>query len=264
MGRIRNDILRRAGLVVRDVIDPVRVAPRDGGDDRGGVKCWGYNQDGALGNGSQTSSSIPVEVTGFASGGVDVSMGYQTVCARTSTGSVRCWGIVFDEIGGHLQTVAGTVEDVSDAVVLSAGGSGACARSDASSGVFCWGNNQWGQLGNDSTTTSTSGVYVEGSTFMSLVSAGTNHACGVVLGAAVCWGHNQYGTLGNGTTSNSSVPVGVTGLGAGVADIESGNVHTCAVTTAGAVHCWGRNTRGQLGIDPDVDGSLVPVEVVGL
>ena len=225
----------------------------------GAIRCWGNNDYGTLGNGTQTSSSVPVQVTGFASGGEDVSLHYYGVCAATSGGEARCWGRLLGD-----QTVPVTVSNVSGAVAITAGGGHACVRSEPSGQAWCWGNNYAGQLGNDSTTDSAIGRAVAGSSDMSVVSAGLSHTCGIVFGGAVCWGQGFSGTLGNGTISNSSVPVAVTGLGSGVAAISGGLSHTCAVTTDGAVKCWGSNQFGQLGVDTNIDGSLVPVDVQGL
>jgi alpha-tubulin suppressor-like RCC1 family protein len=98
---------------------------------------------------------------------------------------------------------------------------------------------------------------------VSVVSAGSKHSCAVTdAGAVKCWGSNSYGQLGNGTTADSATPVAVTGLSDGVSALTAGWGHTCAVTAAGAIKCWGFNAYGQLG-DGSVTQRSAPVGVVG-
>ena len=100
---------------------------------------------------------------------------------------------------------------------------------------------------------------------MVAVSAGDQHSCALTTAGGVkCWGHNGLGELGDGTTTNTSVPVGVVGLGSGAVTVSAGNYHSCALTTAGGVKCWGASTYGALGDGITTTCSAVPVGVVGL
>src|SRR2546426_11160538 len=100
------------------------------------------------------------------------------------------------------------------------------------------------------------------------VSAGGRHTCGVTAaGAAYCWGTNGSGQLGDGTTTDRSSPAMVGGgvrftgvSAAGSQGADDG--HTCGVTTAGAVYCWGMNDYGQLG-DGSTTNESSPVPVAG-
>ncbi len=95
--------------------------------------------------------------------------------------------------------------------------------------------------------------------------SGLMHKCGLSnSGGVVCWGPNQYGELGDGTTNNSSAPVQVVGLTSGVQAIAVGYWHSCALTDAGGVVCWGMNGLGALGDGTTTSFSSVPVPVVGL
>jgi alpha-tubulin suppressor-like RCC1 family protein len=237
----------------------------------GVVWCWGYNYSGQLGDGTTTDSNVPVQVTGLiaASGAATISAGDYHSCAVTSTGVVKCWG---DNRSGELgdgstasSSVPVGVVGLTGAQAVAAGGGYTCAVAPAS-GARCWGSNGYGQLGDGSITSSPVPVGVVGlGAGVSGVSAGSwRHSCAVTSGGvAQCWGSSIYGQLGDGGTTSSSVPVGVVGLGSGVAAVSAGGSHSCALTTLGAVRCWGSNDSGQLG-DGTATASAIPVAVFGL
>ena len=130
--------------------------------------------------------------------------------------------------------------------------------------AYCWGWNQYGRLGNNSTTNSSTPVAVQmpaGVSFQS-IAAGNIHACALTTeGKAYCWGWNQYGQLGNNSTANSSTPVAVQ-MPAGVSfqSIAAGNIHTCALTNEGKAYCWGQGSSGRLGNNSTTNSST-PVAV---
>ncbi len=99
-----------------------------------------------------------------------------------------------------------------------------------------------------------------------MVSAGDTHTCAVTsAGAVECWGFDFYGQLGDGQTTGNPVraPVAVVGLSSGVSAVSVGYQHSCALTTAGGVQCWGYNGDGELG-NGTTTNSAVPVAVTGL
>ncbi len=235
----------------------------------GAVECWGQNQSGALGNNSSTSSLVPVGVSGLSSGILSVASGAYHSCAKTAAATVQCWGYNPDGALGDNTTTASLVPvavssslPAGSAESLTAGEYFTCALTNG--GGSCWGEDTFGQLGNNSTTNSLIPVYVDDlpSGVESIV-AGASHACAVAtVGTVQCWGDNTNGQLGNNSTKQSDVPIAVSGL-AGVMAIAAGRNHTCALTTAGAVQCWGDNAQGQLG-NNSTTASLVPGPVSGL
>jgi alpha-tubulin suppressor-like RCC1 family protein len=234
----------------------------------GALMCWGSNSGGQLGDNSTTDSHVPVPVTGLSSGVVAVSASAHHTCALTVTGGVKCWGA---NTSGELGTGSAAdslvpldVVGLPSAVVrVVASAYNACALTGAG-GVKCWGNNFSGQLGDGSVTYSNVPVDVKGLTSDVLgLSAAKAGACAITsTGGVKCWGTNAFGQLGNGTLADSYVPVDVVGLAASVVAIDSGDLHTCAILSTGAIQCWGWNVTGVLGNNSTVD-SHVPVNVIG-
>ena len=234
----------------------------------GGVKCWGDNRWGQLGDGTTTSRLNPVDVTGLGSGVSAISAGSANTCALTQEGGVKCWGSNIDgELGDGTTTPRLTPVDViglgSEVISISAGDAYNCALTQAG-GVKCWGYNDEGELGDGTTTTSYSPVDVIGlGKPVIAISASDLNTCALTqAGGVKCWGDNDYGQLGDGTTTERLNPVDVTGLSNGVSAISSKGTHTCALMQAGGVKCWGDNENGDLG-DGTTTERPTPVNVIG-
>lgn len=237
----------------------------------GGLRCWGDNGFGQLGDGTTDSASTPVTVTGLT-GVVAVATGSYHTCALTSAGAVRCWGLNGDgQVGDGSTTDRSVPTSVSGlgsgVAAIAAGGSHTCAATDLGA-VRCWGENDRGQLGVDPVATASSPVPVavtglaSGAVDLAL---GGSHSCAITTaGAARCWGANASGQLGRGSVgSDVHTPADVSGLATGARSLAAGGSTTCAVTTAGAARCWGEGNDGRLGNGASADAST-PVPVSGL
>lgn len=239
----------------------------------GRIKCWGHNDSGELGVGTTISSSVPMDAIGLTSGINAIAAGGDHTCSLTSDGAVKCWGADFSAglftATTPYASVPFDVVGLADGVAaVSAGDFHTCALTDGGL-VKCWGNNDYGQLGDGTTTGSAIPVAVAGlPTGILAIAAGVEHTCALTRSGGIeCWGANYWGQLGNGTMSETGVltPVGVQGLSTGVIAIATGSAHTCALTSAGAVKCWGYKYMGALGNGTTGRaGFPTPVDVVGL
>jgi alpha-tubulin suppressor-like RCC1 family protein len=235
----------------------------------GGVKCWGANFDGQLGDGTTTDRPTPVNVSGLTNGVTAIAAGGAHTCALTNAGGVKCWGYnYFGQLGDGTTTDRPTPVSVSwltsGVTAIATEASHTCALTSAG-GVKCWGYNYYGQLGDGTTTSRSTPGDVSGLTGgVTAIAAGGDHTCALIsTGRVKCWGSNGVGQLGDGTTTDRLTPVDVSGLTSGVTAIAAGESHTCALTNAGGVKCWGYNGSGQLG-DGTPTNRLTPIGVSGL
>jgi len=233
----------------------------------GGAKCWGANLDGQLGDGTKTTSPIPVDVVGLAAKTKTLVAGLAHSCALSTGGGVQCWGSnVYGQIGDGTNTQRSTPTDVvgliSGVSALYSASSHTCALMTGG-GAKCWGKNTWGNLGDGTQVDRSTPVDVVGPPDLAAIFTGHEHSCALTAsGGAKCWGFNNYGQVGDDTVMFRTTPVDVSGLASGVVTIEGGIHHTCAVTGMGAVQCWGRNAYGALGDGTDTN-RRTPGEVEG-
>jgi alpha-tubulin suppressor-like RCC1 family protein len=270
----------------------------------GTVWAWGNNGFGQLGDGTTTNRYIPVQmsslsgIAAIAVGGGEY--GYHTVALK-SDGTVWTWGSNFNETTRQWITTPVQVSGLGGVAAIAAGKYHTVAlKSDGT--VWAWGINNYGQLGNGTTTNSATPVQVSGLNLYSTttptptpatsptpkssptpsstptptspasttpkISAGDFHTMALKSDGTVwAWGNNGFGQLGDGTTTERHTPVKVSGL-SGVIAIACGSYHSLAMKSDGTVWAWGYNYYGQLGdgtnTEKDAVGRKTPVKVSSL
>ena len=244
------------------------ISPARGQDiDDSSVYCWGRNWNGQLGHGDYIDDPLPDTVS-LPQGSVPTSIvsGYSHSCTLLSDGEAMCWG---NNDAGQLGTISLLNESspasvritpsASSIAQIVAGGNSTCALMDDGS-VRCWGGNSKGELGDGTTTSSwdasSSVILPTGRTAISIDMHYQNVCAILDDNSLFCWGSNNVGQLGQMTTGNSydsvggrisTLPVEID-LGQGVASVAVGYNHTCAITLAEDLFCWGKNNWGQIGI----------------
>ena len=232
----------------------------------GQVMCWGYNAYGQLGDGTLNDNSTPVMVPGVPNA-VAISAGGVHTCALLSgDGQLKCWGYNTNgQLGigsaANYSSDPALVSNISGAIAVGTGDEHTCAIV-GSGQVFCWGRNDYGQLGDGSDTQSNVPVASQEIIDAIGIGLGTFNTCAILASRKVmCWGANVYGELGNGKLSPSSkIPVQVLELSGAVA-VSAGFYYACAILRKGAVDCWGSSGSGQLGEDSFKQISALPVRV---
>lgn len=239
----------------------------------GTIKCWGNNSTGQLGDGTTTSSSVPVSVSGIASGATKVSLGYRHSCALVS-GGIKCWGSNGSGQFGNGTTnssltpvdTTGMTSGIIDMSTTGDAVGGVCLTCaiDSLGAVKCWGQNNNGQLGDGTTTTRTLPTQVTGfSSGFVQVSAGVGTSCAVHSnGKSYCWGDFSVGQLSSNTAVNLFSPKDVLGLTSNVTAVSVGHNFSCGIHN-GAAKCWGTNSFGQLG-NGDYNSQGTAAQVSGL
>ena len=231
----------------------------------GAVRCWGKNNAGQLGDGSTTDRAAPVAVQGLPGAVRALGGGVDSSCAVTQAGALYCWGaqyplLAFD--GGSLtaRLYPGLESGITD---VSGGDYHFCALGPNNM-IRCLGENAYGQFGTGQIGGETPQPAVGLAAGITQLSAGSSHTCArAASGQLQCWGDNRFGQLGIAETSQRLVPTQVSGLDAGIVAVGIGNYHGCALTSAGAVKCWGDNGGQQVG-DGSTELRRTPVDVLGL
>jgi alpha-tubulin suppressor-like RCC1 family protein len=230
--------------------------------------CWGDNRYGQLATGDVEPRFSPTRVAAFDKSIVKATNGAGYTCATTTAGEVFCWGR-----GGQGQlgtSTAAIQRDPGKADLpisanidrIASGAAHTCARSTDAT-LWCWGSNEFGQLGFDADSHRTRPTKVDALPGpVGRVAGGASHTCAFIGdGEPWCWGDNRFGQLGTGDTRSRRTPERVDASELGlVTQVYGGGRHSCALSVNGSLWCWGANQDGQLGTG-DNEPRLRPVQV---
>ena len=234
----------------------------------GTVYAWGNNLVGQLGVGDTDGHNTPVPVSALT-GTIAIAAGGGHTIALKADGTV--WAFGRNDFGllgnGTITPYSATpvqVPGLANIVAIATGSGWHNLAVTADGRLHAWGRNNFGQIGDGTTTDRPAPVQIAAAGVVKGAAAGIGHS--VVLGAngtLRTWGANLHGQLGNGTTVDSFVPISVPGL-TGVTSVSAGLTHNVVLKADGTVWAWGANSNnGQLG-----DGSFIerlsPVHVTGV
>ncbi len=246
-------------------------------DNTGAAWCWGSDEFGQVGDGYDDQGNTefsPVAVVG-GHNFTAITAGSAHTCALDTTGAAWCWG---DDKAGQV----GDGNDEQDrefgpvavagghrfTAIAGQGSEHICAL-DTTGAAWCWGDNHFGQLGDDDPTFATERflpVAVVGGHTFTTISVGGFHTCGLdTTGAAWCWGTDSSGEVGDGNDDQEAEPrpVAVAG-GRSFTAISAGGFHTCALDISRTAWCWGSDAYAQIGDGDDDQGKeFAPVAVAG-
>ncbi len=180
------------------------------------------------------------------------SLGGFSTCAVAAGGSLWCWGQNSDDELGLGSEAPSAVEVPTQVgteswITVGLGEDHGCGIRQNGT-LWCWGNNEDGQLGVGDTTNRdvpTQEALAATNWVRVLSSAVDQATCGLRQdGSMYCWGDNSSGQLGLGDSDNRDTPTQVAGTWL---DVSVGNAHICGIRMGGTLWCWGDNEGGQLG-----------------
>jgi hypothetical protein len=228
----------------------------------GTLWTWGRNTSGQLGDNTPVNRSTPVTTFAGGTNWKQVACGLNHTAAIKTDGTLWTWG---RNIEGQLGD--NTIINRSTPVTTFAGGTNwkqvatgslhtAAIKTDGT--LWTWGNNAYGNLGDNTIINrSTPVTTFAGGTNWKQVNAGSLHTAAIKTdGTLWTWGQNNTGMLGDNTVVNRSIPVTTFAGGTNWKQVASGGYHTSAIKTDGTLWTWGNNSSGRLGDNTVVNRSI--------
>lgn len=237
----------------------------------GEAVCFGHRAYGELGDDYTLVHTTPTRVV-FAGEAIAMSMGDTHGCLLDRSNALHCWGSgTYARLGTRSDVPRSTptaIPLIGPATFVSAGDLHTCVN--AGTDLYCWGAGFRGQLGNGTTDTEVLPTLVPPPSWLGTgwgsVSAGHRHTCAQRDGFAMCWGDNTNGSVGTGSVAEYvAMPADVAlPTTMAVRAVTAGEYSTCAIGDDTNVYCWGRNTSGQIGMDPTVQYVASPTLISGV
>jgi alpha-tubulin suppressor-like RCC1 family protein len=230
--------------------------------------CWGRNTYGQLGDGTNMDKASPVQVgSPLESNVLRFAIAPHHGCAEKHDGTLWCWGR--NEAGQlgdgttSTRTLPVQVTELTGQIAdLALGDTRSCVRKTDGT-LWCWGNNNGGQLGIGAASNPLFvPTQIEAlANDVAQVALGGYHSCARTTEDTLwCWGNNYAGQVGDGTTSAQPSPVQVSALASDVAKVATGRFHTCARKYDDTLWCWGENEVGQVG-DGTIENRSTPTKI---
>lgn len=235
----------------------------------GAAFCWGANDQGQLGNGTSGPGSASPDSVRTQLRFVEIVAGPKRTCARMADGSLLCWGATWVATlnageAFRAQALPLRMQPPPLFKVVAVGASSTCAIAAQSGSVeentgYCWEANSTGTIGNGTATGSSIPQAIAGALRFSAISTGDAHTCAVAdTGLAYCWGDGSMGQLGTSPVllnarcgrnevACATVPLRVAGWRLFSAISAGQGNHSCGLTLARNIYCWGAGSMGQRG-----------------
>lgn len=235
----------------------------------GTLWSWGLGTNGQLGDNTVVSKSSPVQTVAGGTNWKQVACFGSSTSAIKTDGTLWVWGYnLYGELGDNTSTTkrsspVQTVAFGTNWFQVSVGQNHIAAiKTDGT--LWLWGNNAYGQLGDNTTTKRSSPVQTIafGTNWKQV--ACNNHTIAIKTdGTLWCWGDNNNGRLGDNTVTKRSSPVQTVAFGTDWKQVSCGNYHTAAIKVDGTLWCWGINNNGCLGDNTNKQRSS-PVQTIAL
>lgn len=225
-----------------------------------------------------SDSSATVSL-GAALGAEKVFVGTHSACVILSDHSMRCWGEdSYGQLGDGGEAAYSSDIKTTPVTVIGSHhwqtadvGSGSVCAITTDGDLYCWGANDFGQLGSGVDgylTSQTSPTRVGTDSDWLAVTGFSDTFCGIREGGSVwCWGAGGIGTIGDGDTALRNVPTRVIlsddTPSSGFQAIDAGVDLNCGVTSAKTLFCWGYDVAGAVGASPSPETTLTKATQVG-